>query len=75
MSGVCTYTGDTVVEAGTLVLADNAGLKFVIGANGVNTKIRGTGTVTLDGDFTIDLTGADKTVGNSWTLVDLWPLP
>jgi autotransporter-associated beta strand protein len=70
LSGICTYTGDTVVNAGTLTLADNAGLKFVIGANGVNNKIRGAGTVNLYGDFTIDLSGAAAVVGNSWTLVD-----
>jgi autotransporter-associated beta strand protein len=71
LSAVNTYTGDTWVNNGTLALADNASLKFVIGANGVNNKIRGNGTVTLDGDFTFDLTGAGTTVGDSWTIVDV----
>ena len=34
-------------------------------------KITGAGTVTLDGDFTIDTTLADITNGNTWTLVDV----
>jgi len=71
LGGVNTYTGNTVVAAGTLVLADNAGLKFVIGANGVNNKVTGAGAATLDGDFTLDLAGANPTPGNKWTLVDV----
>ena len=72
LSGANTYTGDTVVNTGTLVLADAAGgLKFKIGANGVNNKIRGTGSVILGGIFTLDLSGAAAVVGNSWTLVDV----
>ena len=71
LSGINTYTGDTNVEGGFFELADNAGMKFVIGANGENNKITGpAGTATLDGDFTIDLGGAALANGNSWTLVD-----
>ncbi|MEO7100191.1 MAG: autotransporter-associated beta strand repeat-containing protein [Luteolibacter sp.] len=70
LSGVNTYVGSTTVNAGTLTLADNAGLKFVIAANGVANKITGAGTATLDGDFTLDLTAAAIANGNSWTLVD-----
>ncbi len=70
LSGVNTYTGNTTINTGTLILADNAGLKFVIGANGVNNKVTGAGTATLNGDFTLDLTGAATANGNTWTLVD-----
>lgn len=70
LAGINTYTGNTTVNAGGITLADNAGLKFVIGANGVNNKITGAGTATIDGDFTLDLTGAAIANGNSWTLVD-----
>lgn len=70
LMGVNTYTGNTTVNAGAITLADNAGLKFVIGANGVNNKVTGAGTATLEGDFTLDLTGAAAANGNSWTLVD-----
>lgn len=70
LSGVNTYTGNTTIENGTFSLADNAGMKFVIGASGENNRIIGTGTgsLLLDGDFTFDLSGA-ASVG-SWTIVD-----
>lgn len=66
-----TYTGDTTVSVGTLTLADNAQLRFVIGANGVNNQITGSGTVDLAGDFNLDLTGAVIATGNSWMLVNV----
>ncbi|MEO7100541.1 MAG: autotransporter-associated beta strand repeat-containing protein [Luteolibacter sp.] len=74
LSGANTYNGNTTVNAGQLTLADNATLKFVAGASGVNNKITGTGTVQLDGDFTIDTTGASTTIGDSWTLVNVGTL-
>ncbi len=70
LSGVNTYTGDTFIQQGGLTLASTGGLKFKIGANGVNNQITGTGSVQLDGAFLIDLTGASAVAGNSWTLVD-----
>jgi hypothetical protein len=58
-----------VVNAGTLALADNAQLKFVLGAtSGSNNSISGAGTVTLDGDFVIDTTVADSLSSGTWTL-------
>lgn len=70
ISGSNTYTGDTTVSAGTLLLSDNAQLVFDIGANGVNNSIEGTGTLTLDGDFNFDLTGA-ATSAASWNIVNV----
>ncbi len=69
-SGTNTYTGNTTVTGGTLSLADNAQLRFTIGATGVNNLLTqsGTGTVSLDGDFVFDLSNAGTTIGNSWTL-------
>ncbi|GAT35573.1 fibronectin-binding autotransporter adhesin [Terrimicrobium sacchariphilum] len=69
LGGVNTYTGNTVVSSGTLVLADNAGMTFAIGSNGVSNQINGTGTLALNGDFTFDLTSAAIADGNSWTIV------
>jgi autotransporter-associated beta strand protein len=73
LSGLNTYTGDTTVAAGTLTLADNAQLTFVIGnTSGSNNRITGTGAVTLNGDFIIDTTLVDASTlsAGSWTLVD-----
>ena len=45
LSAANTYTGNTTVTAGTLELADNAQLKFVLGAtSGVNNSLTGAGT-------------------------------
>ena len=60
LAGVNTYTGNTLVSGGTLALADNAQLKFVLGAaSGSNNKLTGTGTVVINGDFNIDTTDSD----------------
>ena len=69
LSGINTYTGNTSVSAGTLALADNAGLMFVI-TDLSNNKITGAGAATLDGDFTID-TAAVTTTSGTWILVDV----
>jgi autotransporter-associated beta strand protein len=68
-----TYTGDTLVNNGTLALSSTGGLKFVIGADDVNNKITGTGagTITLNGLFTFDLTTASTILNDSWNIVDV----
>ena len=63
-----TYTGNTNVSEGALILADNAQLSFVLGASGINNSITGAGTVTLEGDFNINTTAADGLSSGSWTL-------
>jgi len=75
-NGNNTYTGSmTVSTAGNLGTALGTNLsstshwKFVVGANGVSNKITGTGKLTLNGTFDLDLTGASTTVGHSWPLV------
>lgn len=73
LAGINTYTGNTLVSGGTLALADNAQLKFVVGASsGTNNKLTGTGAVLINGDFNIDTTLADASslTSGSWTLVD-----
>jgi hypothetical protein len=67
--GTNTYTGDTTVD-GALTLADDARLTFVIGANGVNNAVDGTGTVVFNGDFIFDLTGAGTNENDAWLIVD-----
>jgi autotransporter-associated beta strand protein len=67
-SGVNTYTGNTTVDAGILVLGENAGMKFVV-TNDSNNRLAGVGTVTLNGVFSID-TAAVTNASGGWTLVD-----
>jgi autotransporter-associated beta strand protein len=69
LTGTNTYSGNTNVSAGSLNLADNAQMRFVIGANGVNNQVNGSGPALFSGDFTFDLIGA-ASVG-SWTIVDM----
>lgn len=74
LSGLNTYTGNTVVNAGTFTLADNGALAFKIGANGTNNSVSGTGIVILDGDFNLDLATAAVADGNTWSLVTVGTL-
>ena len=73
ISGTNTYSGNTLVNNGTLTLADGGGLTFTIAASGVNNQISGDatpGTVSLDGIFTFDLTAAGTALGDFWNIVD-----
>ncbi|MFV0338376.1 MAG: autotransporter-associated beta strand repeat-containing protein [Chthoniobacterales bacterium] len=74
LGGINAYTGNTTVNAGTLVLSDNANLIFDIASSGVNNQINGTGTLTLDGDFSFDLSGAGTGLGDSWNIVTVGTL-
>ncbi|OYV04140.1 MAG: hypothetical protein CFE26_18495, partial [Verrucomicrobiales bacterium VVV1] len=71
LSGLNTYTGDTTVDGGTLVLSSTSQLKFAPTTNATSNKVAGTGAVTLDGALNIDLTAANVLNGNSWLLVDV----
>lgn len=74
-SGVNTYTRNTVVSAGTLILADNASLRFAIGnASGVSNTLTGAGTATLNGDFALDLTAAAALASGTWVLENVTSL-
>ena len=68
LAGPNTYTGNTTVSAGTLVLAEGAGLSFVV-TDGGSTQVLGTGALTLNGAFAID-TSTVTVESGSWTLVD-----
>lgn len=71
LGGVNTYTGMTTVGGNnTLVLANSGALQFLIGANGINNSISGTGTLVLDGTFNFDLTSASAVLGDSWQIVN-----
>ncbi|MEI6606676.1 MAG: autotransporter-associated beta strand repeat-containing protein, partial [Verrucomicrobiota bacterium] len=68
LSGTNTYSSDTTVSNGTLVLADGGALKFAV-TNTSSNKVTGAGSATLDGAFTID-TSAVTAENGSWTLVN-----
>lgn len=68
-SGTSTFTGN-LINNGRFTLADDAVFNFVIGADGVNNSISGTGsTTTFNGDFIFDLTDASSNKGDTWSLV------
>ncbi len=69
LTGNHTYTENTTVSAGNLVLSNTGGLRFNIGAAGVNNKLDGSGSATLDGKFIFNLTSAGTTVGNAWAIL------
>lgn len=74
-AGASTWTGNLIfANASSLFTLTNTGsLTFSIGANGVNNAITvsgsGAGTATFNGTFNFNLTGADTTTGDSWTII------
>jgi autotransporter-associated beta strand protein len=72
LTGVNTYTGNSVVNSGSILsLGSTGALKFVPTSNGTSNKVTGGGTALLGGAFNVDLTSAAVGDGNSWTLVDV----
>ncbi len=75
LDGVNGYVGDTVVSDGSFVLADNASMKFVLGAiSGDSNDLSGGGTVSLNGDFVIDTTAANSLSTGTWLLENVTSL-
>ncbi len=74
LTGTNTYTGDTTIVTGnTLVLGSSSATAFVLDGLSAN-RIKGAGSVTLDGTFTVDTTFADLTDDTSWSMVDVGTL-
>lgn len=70
LSAANSYNGDTVVQSGaSLTLSSSGRLAFSLAANGSGTRLLGSGAVTLDGTFVIDLSQAALANGNTWQLV------
>ncbi|CAA6691583.1 MULTISPECIES: autotransporter-associated beta strand repeat-containing protein [unclassified Lentimonas] len=74
LQGANTYTGDTIVAAGRLTLESGGSLMFAPTINGASNQLAGagggTGAVSLNGAFYVELGDADSTRGNQWLLVD-----
>ena len=71
LGGTNTYTGNTTVNNGTLVLASSGQLKFAVTDNtATNSRLtRNGGSVTLDGSFVIDTSATTGAAAGPWTLV------
>jgi hypothetical protein len=65
-----TTWGITVGALGQLSLMNGSALTLGISTVGLNGAVGGTGTAFLDGDLNLDLSGADLTSGNNWTIVN-----
>jgi autotransporter-associated beta strand protein len=67
------YTGNTVVDNGTLIFDAASSLRFRPTTNGVNNAVAGseTATLTFTGTVSLDLTAATDTPGNSWNLFNI----
>lgn len=70
LGGLNTYVGNTYVNAGTLVLADNATLTFVVNESPASNMVTGNGAASFNGDFNIDTSSVTGNNGYIWTLVD-----
>ncbi|MGJ8641230.1 MAG: beta strand repeat-containing protein [Opitutaceae bacterium] len=72
LGGFNTYTGNTVVEDGTLIVSTTGALTFAPVLNGAINTVSGTalGTVTLEGTVNFNFVDADTTPGNSWVIID-----
>jgi autotransporter-associated beta strand protein len=70
LAGINTYTGNTTINSGTLELADDGQLTFVVWDFSSN-SVGGLGIATIKGDFSIDTTAVTGTTGWTWTLVNL----
>lgn len=72
LAGLNSYTGDTIVNGGTLILADGASIRFRIGASSSsNNQLTGTADAILNGQFSIDTTAANALESGTWLLEDL----
>jgi hypothetical protein len=72
-----TYAGNIIMTAGgqttplrcRLTFDVGSIMNFTIGSSGVNNTITGMGTLTLNGNFNFDLSGASTNLGDSWSIV------
>jgi len=73
LGGVNTHTGNTIVNDGTLEIADSGSLRFRPTTNGTTNSVSGSGNGSLSflGTVSLDLGAANNTAGNTWTLFDL----
>ncbi|MBC2603229.1 PEP-CTERM sorting domain-containing protein [Puniceicoccus vermicola] len=80
-SSESTFTGNIHVSDGHLLLEENSRMNFNIYGNGLNNQIYGFSSgggsnqysaATFEGDFYFDLSLASSTIGDSWTVVNVF---
>lgn len=73
LRGVNTFSGDLVVNVGSLTLAEEGALTFYLGADGASNQVRGAGSnsVTFAGGFIFDFTNVSLTEDGMWQIVDV----
>ena len=75
LSGINTYTGNTTVEDGTLSIPSGGSLRFRPTTSGQTNSLGGafssSSSLSYLGTLDLDLSAADTTNGNFWTLVDV----
>jgi autotransporter-associated beta strand protein len=69
LSGVNTFTGNTTISDGGLTLASTGELRFRLQDSNVSNSILGTGILTANGLFRLDITGLTASTG-TWNLVN-----
>ena len=70
LTAVNTYTGNTTVSAGSLLLVSGSEERFKIQDANVSNKFLGTGAVDFGGILRLDITGLTATSG-TWNLIDV----
>jgi autotransporter-associated beta strand protein len=70
LSGVNTYTGDTLVNEGTLLFTNTGEQYFLIQDSNESNQIAGAGTALIDGLFRLDTSLLNDSAG-LWNLVDV----
>jgi autotransporter-associated beta strand protein len=73
LSGTSTFIGNTTVNDGTLAIALGGSLRFRPTSNGQTNSLSGTASATLSylGTLDLDLSAANATDGNLWTIIDI----
>ncbi len=73
LSGTNSYSGNTTVEDGTMSIAPGGSLRFFPTTAGQTNSLNGTASATLSylGTVNLDLSAANTTDGNIWTIVDV----
>jgi autotransporter-associated beta strand protein len=68
-AGTNTFSGDLVVNSGTVILAGGGSLRLMIGSNGTGSRLSGEGSLILHGTLEMNLEGAGTVSGDSWPAV------